>query len=151
MLWLSVQLLCETFLNLERTQPDMINNIYWSSRTIYIGLHVQYILVFVCNIRYSRLILTKLQYSRQIFEKNPKCQISLKNASSGSRVVPWERAEGRTDRRTDMTKLTVDFRNFANPPKITVLQKRDDHCNDVARFVWCPVRVIAMATAKRNY
>ena len=26
-------------------------------------------------------------------------------------------ADGRTDRQTDMTKLTVAFRNFANPPK----------------------------------
>jgi len=61
------------------------------------------------------------------------------------------RRDGRTGGQTDMTKLIVAFRNFANPPKITVLQKCDNHCNDVAMFVWWPVRVIAMATAKRNY
>jgi len=33
-----------------------------------------------------------------------------KNPSSGSRVVPC----GRIDRRTDMTKVIVAFRNFAN-------------------------------------
>jgi len=32
---------------------------------------------------------------------------------SGSRVVPC----GRTDIRTDLTKLIVAFRNFANAPK----------------------------------
>jgi hypothetical protein len=35
------------------------------------------------------------------------------NASSDSRVVP----HGQTDIQTDMTKLTVVFRNFANAPK----------------------------------
>ena len=35
-----------------------------------------------------------------------------KNRSSGSRDVPC----GERDRRTDMTKLTVSFRNFANAP-----------------------------------
>ena len=35
------------------------------------------------------------------------------NPSNGSRVV----ACGRTDRRTDMTKLIVDFLNFSNAPK----------------------------------
>jgi len=36
------------------------------------------------------------------------------NASSGSRFV---HVDGRTDRQTDMTKLTAAFRNFANAPK----------------------------------
>ena len=35
------------------------------------------------------------------------------NSSSGSRVVPC----GQTKRRTDMTKLILAFRNFANAPK----------------------------------
>jgi hypothetical protein len=38
----------------------------------------------------------------------------------GSRVVPCGRtarqADGETNRQTDMTKLTVAFRNFANAP-----------------------------------
>jgi hypothetical protein len=44
------------------------------------------------------------------------------NLSSGSRVLPCGRTYGRTnrrntDRRTDMTKLMVSFRNFAKAPK----------------------------------
>jgi len=35
------------------------------------------------------------------------------NPSSGSRVV----SRGQTDGQTDMTKLTVAFRNFVNAPK----------------------------------
>jgi hypothetical protein len=34
------------------------------------------------------------------------------NPSSGKRVVPWGRTDGR--RPTDMTKLVVTFLNFAN-------------------------------------
>jgi hypothetical protein len=34
--------------------------------------------------------------------------------SSGSRVVPYEKTDGWTD----MTKLTVNLRNFVNAPKI---------------------------------
>ena len=49
----------------------------------------------------------KLEFSRQIFEKS---HIKFhQNPSSGSRVVPC----GRTEGQTDMTKLTVAFRNFA--------------------------------------
>jgi len=37
------------------------------------------------------------------------------------KILPVEdelfHADGRTDRRTDMTKLIVAFRNFANAPK----------------------------------
>ena len=44
------------------------------------------------------------KYSNMKFHENP---------SSGSRVVPC----GRTDRRADMTKLIVVFRNFANALK----------------------------------
>ena len=36
-----------------------------------------------------------------------------KNPSSGSRVVPREQK----DRETDMNKLIIAFRNFANAPK----------------------------------
>jgi hypothetical protein len=43
------------------------------------------------------------------------------NPSSGSRVVP----RGRKDRRTDMTKLIVAFRNSVNAPK-----------NESESFVW---------------
>ena len=154
-------------------------SLYWSSCTIYIGLHVQYSL-FLSDFNETSIFPTD-------FLKKPKYQISLKNASSGSRVVPWGRAEGRTDRRTDRHDETNSrFSKFCKSPKIAVLQKRDDHCNDLFRFIWCParliwcparliwcparliwcparliwcpvrliwcpVRLIAMATAKRNY
>jgi hypothetical protein len=53
----------------------------------------------------------KLEFSVQFFKSlNSKLH---ENLSSGSRVVPC----GRTDRRTDMTKLIVAFRNFADAPK----------------------------------
>jgi hypothetical protein len=50
----------------------------------------------------------KLEFSEQIFEKASNVKFN-QYLFSGSRVVPCER--------TDMTKLIVDFRNFANAPK----------------------------------
>ena len=58
--------------------------------------------------RYYFQISMKLEFSRQIFEKSSNIKFH-ENPSSGSRVVPC--------RRTDMTKLIVAFRNFANAPK----------------------------------
>jgi len=46
------------------------------------------------------------------------------NPSSGSRVVPWERA----DRWTDMTKLIAAFRDFAKAPKIC-------HCSQITFLI----------------
>ena len=48
-----------------------------------------------------------------IFEKHSNIKFR-ENPSSWSRVVPSGRASGRL---TDMTKLTVAFRNFGNAPK----------------------------------
>jgi len=50
----------------------------------------------------------KLKFSRQIFEKSIDIKLN-ENPSIGSHVVPCER--------TDITKLVVAFRNFANAPK----------------------------------
>jgi len=55
----------------------------------------------------------KLEPPRQIFEKNSNIK-THENPSSGSPVVPCRRTDGQTD----MTKLIVVFRNFANAPKI---------------------------------
>jgi hypothetical protein len=62
--------------------------------------------------RYAGQVLMTLEFSRQIFEKcsNINCH---ENPSSGSRIVP----RGRTDGQTDVTKLILAFRNFANAPK----------------------------------
>ena len=64
------------------------------------------------SIRHSCQILIKLDFSRQIFEKYSNITFH-ENPSSKSRVVPW----GQKDGRTDMTKVTVAFRNFRNAPK----------------------------------
>jgi hypothetical protein len=71
---------------------------------MYIGLHVKY--PFACP------ILIKLNFSRQIFEKSSNNKFH-ENPSNGSRVVTcaW------TDRRADMTKLIIPFRNYANAPQ----------------------------------
>jgi hypothetical protein len=72
----------------------MIENVYWSSRKVP---------VIFCP------ILMKLDFSRQIFEKSSNIKFQ-ENPSCGNRVVPCGR--------TDMTKLTVAFSNFANVPKM---------------------------------
>ena len=61
---------------------------------------------------YAGQVSMTLEFSRQIFEKcsNINCH---ENPSSGSRIVP----RGRTDGQTDVTKLILDFRTFANAPK----------------------------------
>ena len=62
----------------------------------------------------------KIEFSQQIFEKYSYIKFH-ENVSSRSRVFPCGRTDGRTDKRedrqTDMTKLIVAFRNFANAPK----------------------------------
>jgi hypothetical protein len=63
--------------------------------------------------RYSCQILIKIGLSQQIFEQYSDTKFNL-NPSSGSRVIPYVQMGGRTD----MTKLIVAFRNFANAPKI---------------------------------
>jgi len=44
------------------------------------------------------------------------------NSSSGSRVFPRGRTDGRTDEWIDMTKQIVVFGNFANAPKNGILR-----------------------------
>jgi hypothetical protein len=62
------------------------------------------------NTRYSCQILMKLEFS-PTFETYLNVKFN-KNPSSGSRVQ-----YGQTDRHTDITKLIVAFRNFANALK----------------------------------
>ena len=70
---------------------------------IYTGIHAKYPLFL--------LILTGLEFSRQIFRKTLKYQISLKS------VQLEPSCSMRTDRMTDMTKLIVAFRNIMKAPK----------------------------------
>ena len=67
---------CHKCLITKRIQQDVIK--------IYIGLHVQY--------PYSCQILIKPKFSRQIFEKYSDIKFH-KNASFGSRVVPYRRTD----------------------------------------------------------
>jgi hypothetical protein len=72
---------------------------------MYIDLHVQY--------RYSCQILMKLEFCRQCFEQLLKYHMSWKS-------VQWEPScSMRTDGQTDMTKLIVAVRNFANAPNFS--------------------------------
>jgi hypothetical protein len=57
----------------------------------------------------------KLECYRQIFVKSSNINFH-ENPSSGSRVVPRGR--------TDMTKLIVNLRNFANAPENQKLKRR---------------------------
>jgi hypothetical protein len=54
-----------------------------------------------------------MEFCQWIFEKYTNIKFN-ENPSTGKRVVRC----GQTDRRTDMTKLRVDFRNFENAPKM---------------------------------
>jgi hypothetical protein len=58
--------------------------------------------------RYSCPILMKLQFSRQIFENAQILNFMI--------IRPVGAELFHTDRRTDMTQLTVAFPNFANAP-----------------------------------
>jgi len=55
----------------------------------------------------------KLEFSLQLFDSYSNIKFN-DIPCSGVRVVTY----GRTDRQTDITKLTVAFRNFAKAPKI---------------------------------
>jgi hypothetical protein len=52
----------------------------------------------------------KIEFSRQISKKKSLNMKFHENSSSGADPI-------RADGRPDMTKLIVDFRNFANAPK----------------------------------
>jgi hypothetical protein len=74
----------ETFLIPRKIERDMIKNIF---------------LVFMSTTRYPCQIFTKLEFSRQIFEKCSNIKFS-ENPFSGSRVVPCVETEGQTNRQT---------------------------------------------------
>jgi hypothetical protein len=69
------------------------------------------ILIFKLSSRLSCQILTKLEFSRQIFEKILKYKIEWKS-------FQWELiCSVRTDGQTDMAELIVVVRNFTKAPK----------------------------------
>ena len=80
---------------------------------MYIGSHVK------C--RYSCQILKKLDFCRQILE-NPQISYLVKIRPVGAELF-------HADRRTDMTKLIVAFRYFANVPNYY-----PKHCSRCAMY-----------------
>jgi hypothetical protein len=94
--WFSLQLSFEILLILRRIQWDIVTNGK--------SLLVKYLLFF-SDFHETWIFSTDFRKNSNIkFRQNP---------SSGGRVVPCRQ----TDRQTDMTKLTVAFRNFSNAPK----------------------------------
>jgi hypothetical protein len=80
--------------------------------------------------RYSCQIVTEFEIFRQIFEKYSNVKFH-ENSSSGGRVGPCGRADGQTD----ITKLTVAFRNFANAPaKQEVIRTFDILAGDIGPY-----------------
>jgi hypothetical protein len=59
-----------------------------------------------------------LEFSWQILEKKSSCIKFNKTPSSGSRVVSCRRTEGQRERRTDLAKLQLAFRNSVKLLKI---------------------------------
>jgi hypothetical protein len=90
---ISVQRLCETFLTRRSIERDSIINIHRSSSKVPV-IFVRYL----CDLNFRDRFSEK--YSNTKF---------YRHASSRSRVASYGR--------TDMTKLIVDFRNFANASK----------------------------------
>jgi hypothetical protein len=92
--WFSVQLLSETFLILRRIQRDIIINVHRS----------------LCKLPLLLSDFNETWIFSTDFRKKKSSNIKFyENPSIVSRVVPCGR--------TDMTKLIVAFRNFANAPK----------------------------------
>ena len=73
----------------------------------------KFIVVFMQIARYTCPTLIKFEFSRPFFENYSNTKFH-DNSYSGSRVVSC----GQTDGPTDMTKVIVAFRNFANTPKM---------------------------------
>ena len=89
----SLKLLFDTFLILRVIQRDIVINVKTS----------------VCKVSVILVgFLKKLEFSQQIFQKSSNIKVH-QNPSSGSQVVPCGQ--------TDMMKLIVACRNFANLPK----------------------------------
>ena len=91
--WLSLQLLSETFLILRRNERDIFTNAHRPWREVS---------------RYSCPILMKLEVSRQVFEKRWNTKFHQIRPVAGG----FFHAERETE--TDTSKLTFTFRNFAN-------------------------------------
>jgi hypothetical protein len=70
----------------------------------------------------------KIEFYRQVFEKRSNTKFQ-QHPSSEIRVLLC----GRTGRQTDMTKLIVVFRNYANSPKKTFINEMKFHHNTYSK------------------
>jgi hypothetical protein len=79
----------------------------------------------------------KLDFSRQIVEKYSNIKFH-ENPSFGSRVVPYWRTDGETEKPTDVTKIIVAFHNSANTPKNQVINLLDitQVNHQISKFSW---------------
>jgi hypothetical protein len=93
----SLQLLSETFLILRRIQPNIIINVHSCSCKVPVAL-----VRFWWNFNFQDRFSTNSQISN-----------FMKIRPVGAELF---HADGRTDSQTNMTKLTVTFRNFASSP-----------------------------------
>jgi hypothetical protein len=103
--WLSLQLLSETFFILRRNERHMMKNAYWCS----------------CKVP---VILFRFYWSLNFlhpYSKNTQISNFMKIRPVGVELF-------HADRRTDMTKVIVAFRSFANTPKISVCTSQRTVC-----------------------
>jgi len=89
--------------------------------------------------RYSCQIFTKLEFSRQIFEKYSGIKF-YENPSSGRRVVPCGE--------TDMTTVTVAFHNYAKEPKNLQLCL---HCYRTLNHTVCTPHAVHIAACNKGH
>jgi hypothetical protein len=85
-------------------------------------------------------IVMKPEFSTQILAKTSTTKFH-ENPSSGSRVAPRWRTDGRTDAHTGTAKLTIAFRNSANTPE----QRAMCWC---AKLLSCLVNVLPTLAAR---
>jgi len=85
----------------------------------------------------------KLEFYRQIFEESSNIKF-YENLSSCPVGAELFQGDNRPDSRTDMTKPTVAFRNFANAPKNAYSSARS------VKFT-CPRRVLYRACSGDSY
>jgi hypothetical protein len=90
------------------------------SKKKWVGYDKKCLVASMYSALYSCPTSIKLECSQQFFEKYSNVKF-YENPSSRSRVVPCGR--------TDMTKLIVAFRNFANALKYSGLFQKDNNCN----------------------